>query len=77
MPLRDKLSPQSKERIDYLKRLSQDRELRAKEILMAGNPQILSEEEFLVPSSNGKDQYRVIHVNYHRSQTGGMFMTRT
>ncbi|MBI2106247.1 hypothetical protein HYT56_05445 [Candidatus Woesearchaeota archaeon] len=30
---------------------------------MAGKPQLLSEEEFIVPSSNGKDSYRIIYLD--------------
>jgi len=55
--------PQSEESISDIKKLSEIRELRAKEILMAGKPKLLSEEEFLVPSSNGKDNYKVIHLD--------------
>ena len=56
-------NPQSEDSIESIKKLSQVRELRAKEVLMAGKPQLLSEEEFIVPSSNGKDSYRVIHLD--------------
>ena len=56
-------NPQSEDSIQNLKKLSAIRELRAKEVLMVGKPQLLSEEEFLVPSSNGKDSYKVIHLD--------------
>ena len=55
--------PQSEESIKNIKKLSEIRELRAKEVLMAGKPKLLSEEEFIVPSSNGKDSYKVIHLD--------------
>ena len=56
-------NPQSEDSIESIKKLSQVRELRAKEVLMAGKPQLLSEEEFIVPSSNGKDSYKVLHLD--------------
>ncbi len=56
-------SSQPENNIKELKKLSEIRELRAKEVLMAGKPKLLSEEEFLVPSSNGKDNYKVTHVD--------------
>ncbi|HLC71979.1 MAG TPA: hypothetical protein VJH37_00185, partial [Candidatus Nanoarchaeia archaeon] len=43
--------------------VTRERGIRAKEILKVGKPEIISEEEFLVPSSNGKDKYRVIHLD--------------
>ena len=39
-------SPQNEDRIKNLKKLSQERDLRAKEVLMVGKPQLLSEEEY-------------------------------
>ena len=62
MPVKT-INPQQEDSIQNLKKLSEIRELRAKEVLMVGKPQLLSEEEFLVPSSNGKDNYRVIHLD--------------
>lgn len=56
-------SPQAEDSIKNLKKLSHDRELRAKEVLIIGKPKLLSEEEFVVPSTNGKDNYKVIHVD--------------
>lgn len=57
------INPQQEDSIESIKKLSQVRELRAKEVLMAGKPQLLSEEEFIVPSSNGKDSYKVTHLD--------------
>ena len=54
---------QNENNIENLKKLSQVRELRAKEILMVGKPRILSEEEFIVPASDGKHNYRVLHLD--------------
>ncbi|MBS3064487.1 MAG: DDE-type integrase/transposase/recombinase [DPANN group archaeon] len=56
-------SSQSENRIEDIKKLSQIRSLRAKEVLMVGKPKLVSEEEFVVPSSNGKDNYKVIHLD--------------
>ena len=57
------ISPQNEGSIESLKKLSQMRELRAKEILMVGKPRILSEEEFIVPASDGKHNYKVLHLD--------------
>ena len=56
-------SPQDEDRIKNLKKLSQERDLRAKQVLMVGKPQLLSEEEFIVPASDGKHNYKVIHLD--------------
>ncbi len=59
-------NPQYEDNIKNIKKLSEIRELRAKEVLMVGKPQLISEEEFIVPSSNGKDSYKVIHLDSWR-----------
>ncbi|MBI2498679.1 IS1/IS6 family transposase [Candidatus Woesearchaeota archaeon] len=46
-----------------LKKLSQDRTERAYAILRNGNPEIVNEQEFLVPASNPKYKYKVTHVD--------------
>ena len=44
MSVQDDLNPQSEDSIQNIKKLSQVRELRAREVLMAGKPRIISEE---------------------------------
>ncbi|MFH1210133.1 MAG: DDE-type integrase/transposase/recombinase [archaeon] len=46
-----------------LKKLSKDRDERAKLILDNGNPKVLDEATYLVPSSNHKDNYKVSHID--------------
>jgi len=63
MSVQDDLNPQSEDSIQNIKKLSQVRELRAREVLMAGKPRIISEEEFLVPATDGKHNYKVLHLD--------------
>ena len=46
-----------------LKKLSQIRDERAKLILRNGKPQIINEQEFLVPASNPNYKYKVTHID--------------
>ena len=63
MNRQEQISPQESEDIKNIKKLSHIREMRAKEILKIGDPELLSNEEFLVPSSNGIDKYKVVHLD--------------
>lgn len=62
MPVKT-INPQESKDIKNIKKLSHIREMKTKEILKIGNPELLSKEGFLVPSNNGIDRYEIRHLD--------------